>query len=181
MDQRQPIDRIQRMGEQQFIAAFGGLYESSPWVAEQAWRERPYADVAQLGQTMARIVKDAGCERQLALLRAHPALGERGPMSAFSAEEQSGAGLGVLAEEELGRLADLNAEYKAQFGYPFILAVRGKTPEEIEQTIRHRLEHAPQLEWRIALAEVDAIAGYRLEDWCEALTDMDDIEEEGTG
>jgi len=181
MDHRQPIERIQTMGEQQFVSAFSGLYEGSSWVAEQAWRERPYASIEQLGETMARIVRDAGCERQLALLRAHPALGERGPMSAFSVEEQSGAGLSELTEGELGRLADLNAEYKARFGYPFILAVRGKTREEIEQTIRHRLEHAPQLEWRIALAEVDAIAGYRLEDWCERWAEMEDIEEEGTG
>src|SRR5262249_53160324 len=69
-----------------FIRTFGGVFENSPWVAEQAWTARPFADVAALHATMCDAVRKAPRARQLELLRAHPDLAGRtaraGAMSA---------------------------------------------------------------------------------------------------
>ena len=58
----------------EFVALLDGTYEHSPWVAEAAWARRPFASLAQLKHALAGVVRDAGRERQLALIRAHPEL-----------------------------------------------------------------------------------------------------------
>ena len=67
-----------------FVDTLGRIFEHSPWVAERAWRHRPFATVAALHAAMVSEVETARPEEQLALLRAHPDLGTRAHISAAS-------------------------------------------------------------------------------------------------
>ena len=68
------VDGVNRLGEEEFVEKFGSLYEHSPWVAESAWRERPFGDLSELHGAFLRAVRAAPPERRLALIRAHPEL-----------------------------------------------------------------------------------------------------------
>jgi hypothetical protein len=46
-------------------------------------------------------------------------------LTSESTNEQSKAGLTDCTPEEFARIQQLNADYNAKFGFPFILAVRG--------------------------------------------------------
>jgi 2-oxo-4-hydroxy-4-carboxy-5-ureidoimidazoline decarboxylase len=150
-----------------FVARFGGVFEHSPWVAERAWAARPFADVAALHEAMARAMRAGSEAEKRALLRAHPELAGRearaGRLTAASAGEQKSAGLDRLAPAEMRRLAELNAAYRAKFGFPFIIAVRARTKDEILAEFARRLARAPAAEFETALGEVETIARIRLE------------------
>ena len=158
------LSDINDMDRDTFVAAFGGVFEDSPWVAEETRQSRPFKNEAHLVETLCRTVENAGRERQLALLQAHPELGARKPLTGYSEREQANAG---LAEEEAGRtelLADLNRRYRDKFGFPFILAVKGLGPDEIIMRFRERLENNPEDEFSECLGQVFRIATFRLED-----------------
>ena len=111
---------------EQALAWLDGLYEHSPWIAEQALAKRPFASLAQLEYALVGVVRDAGRDAQLALVRAHPELAGKaaiaGALTAESTHEQAKVGLGACSAEQFARLAQLNADYNAKFGFPFILA-----------------------------------------------------------
>src|SRR5262249_28448105 len=109
------LDEINQMDRASFVAALGGIYEHSPWVADRAWPWRPFRTIDALRSSIAGQVAQASTEQQLALIRAHPDLGARAKMSDASAGEQAGAGLDRLTAEEFDRLQRLNSEYKERF------------------------------------------------------------------
>jgi 2-oxo-4-hydroxy-4-carboxy-5-ureidoimidazoline decarboxylase len=154
------------MDRAEFVAVFGTIYEHSPWVAELAWERRPFASVAALGETMRQIVDAAPVADRLALLHAHPRLGERGALSANSRAEQRGAGLHAAAAEQEERLRELNRAYEASFDFPFIIAVRGLDTGAIIAAASARLANEPEAEFREALQQVHRIAGFRLQALC---------------
>ncbi len=149
-----------------FVARFGGIYEQSPWVAELAWRARPFADRAALEQAMQQVVQRAGRERQLELLKAHPRLGTRLALSGHSRSEQAGAGLNELTDVERSELETLNDAYERKFGFPFILAVRAASLRSILASLRSRMDADPAAEFDASLREVFRIAAFRLADRC---------------
>jgi len=162
-----PLPRT--MSRAGFVAAYGAIYEDAPWVAEAAWDQGlgPAEDTAAgLHAALAAVVAAAGRERQLALLRAHPELGvsdaRAGSLGAHSRAEQAGAGLDACTARELARFQALNAAYRAHFGFPFIIAVRGRGRAEILAVFEHRLNNDPAVERAAALTEVDRIAAIRL-------------------
>jgi OHCU decarboxylase len=154
---------LNAMDRDAFVAALGGVFEHSPWIAEAAWPKRPFADVASLHRAMVATVEEAGREPQLALIRAHPELGAGRIAADFSRREQAAAGLAVEAESERERLRGLNLGYRERFGFPFILAVKGLGPAEIRAALERRLGNAPDEEFRAALAEIGKIARFRLD------------------
>lgn len=162
------LDEVQRWDQEEFVAAFGAVYEDSPWVAAEAWRARPFADVEALHAAMAGVVERAPTERQLALIRAHPDLAGKaalaGDVAEASRREQSGAGLDRLTPDEFARFQSLNRRYRERFGFPFILAVRGHDKHSILRAFELRLEHDPDTERRRALEEISRIARFRLDD-----------------
>ncbi|MEO8103996.1 MAG: 2-oxo-4-hydroxy-4-carboxy-5-ureidoimidazoline decarboxylase, partial [Betaproteobacteria bacterium] len=113
----------------EFADLLAGTYEHSPWIAEHAGRRRPFQSLAQLRLALVAAVRDAGREAQLALVRAHPELAGKAmvakSLTSESAGEQDKAGLAACSAEEFAKIQQLNADYKARFGFPFILAVRG--------------------------------------------------------
>jgi 2-oxo-4-hydroxy-4-carboxy-5-ureidoimidazoline decarboxylase len=158
------VDEINFLSHEQFIASLGWVFEHSPWVAERAWEMRPFADLTQLHAAMKQVVKSASREDQLALLRAHPDLGERARMSNASAKEQAGAGLDNLSFGEYQHLQRLNTEYREKFGFPFLYAVKGSTKYDILQALEQRLGNTAVEEFQQALEQVYRIALFRLQD-----------------
>ncbi len=152
-----------------FVARFGGIYEHSPWVAEQALADGlvPGDDTVEgLAARLRRIVEAAGDQRRLVLLRAHPELAGRlamaGALTADSTSEQAAAGLDRCSAEEFSRFTELNTRYSARFGHPFIIAVRGLTRPQILAAFERRVANPPATEFRTALDEVHKIALLRL-------------------
>jgi OHCU decarboxylase len=152
----------------EFVAKLAGIFEHSPWVAERVAAARPFDSRLRLLDAMRAAVDRATPAEQLALIRAHPKLGLRGrsraELTEASAREQHRAGLEACTPDDFVRLDQLNAAYDAKFAMPFILAVRGHTPESIIAACEQRLTNDSPLERRTALREIGLIAGYRLAD-----------------
>jgi len=158
------IDEVNILPRDGFVAAIGWVFEHSPWVAERAWKQRPFRDRTHLHESMRQEVDRATHEEKLALLRAHPDLGTRARMSATSTGEQSGAGLDRLTAQEFERLQELNAAYKKKFGFPFLYAVKGSTKYDILRALDQRLQSTLEQEFNEALQQVYRIALFRLQD-----------------
>ena len=156
------------MDTHDFIARYSGVYEHSPWVAEQVARLVSEADdVNMLATLMADCVDNAATEQQLALIRAHPDLAGKaqlaGELTADSTEEQARAGLDHCSAEELARFQALNAAYWEKFGFPFVMAVRNSDRAAILDAFAARLENDFELEFETALLEIHKIARLRLD------------------
>lgn len=158
---------INRMEAEAFVALLGGVFEHAPWVAEAAWPHRPFASVGALHDAMMRAVRAAPPERRRAFLNNHPELA--GPeararsLTAESTREQGSAGLDRITPEEAAAFDRLNAAYRARFGVPFIIAVRGRSRAEILAAFEVRLARDPADEEATALEEVALITRMRLD------------------
>ena len=85
-------------------------------------------------------------------------------MTEHSASEQAGVGLDRLSDEEYARFHRLNDAYKARFGFPFVIAVRGHNRETILTAFATRLQNDQGSEMAEALHNIGLIAQFRLED-----------------
>ena len=155
------------MKVREFIARYGGIYEHSPWVAEKAAQlVDDSADVDVIARVMVDCVDNASRERRLALIQAHPDLAGKaavaGEMTDESETEQSSAGLDRCSQEEFARFHALNAAYRRKFGFPFVMAVRNSTREQILAAFESRLENDYDEEFENALLEIHKIARMRL-------------------
>ena len=156
-----------------FTARFGDVAEHSPWVAERAAAARPFATREAVVAAFVAAVREAPPESQLALIRAHPDLADRtavakdagsADIAAASRREQAGAGLDRLTPDEFGRFAALNARYRKRFGFPFIFAVKGANKEMILAAFEERIGNDVATERATALANVERILRFRIED-----------------
>ena len=159
---------VSTLGEEEFVATFGGLFEHSPWVARAAWRRRPFADEGELKEAFEAALREASREDQLALIRAHPELAGReaaeGDLTDESAREQASAGLDRLSRADFEALQRLNAAYRERFGFPLLVCVREHTVGSILAWGAARLEHEREEEIEIAIGEIAKIAALRLDD-----------------
>ncbi|WP_434750908.1 2-oxo-4-hydroxy-4-carboxy-5-ureidoimidazoline decarboxylase [Paenibacillus amylolyticus] len=160
-----PIHLINSWSDAQFIQTFGSLFEDSAWIAERSAVLRPFDSLEEMMRVMTQQILALEQEEKLELLRKHPDLGARISMSRSSAEEQTGAGLDSLSIEQYNELRQLNKEYTMQFGFPFILAVKGHTAASILESMRIRQRRGPEDEFGTALNEVFKIADIRLRQW----------------
>ena len=157
------------MSRSDYVTRFGGVFEHSSWIAERAYdaggvQKVPTAEgvhVALVGQFRA-----ASRKEQLGVLRAHPDLAGKlaiaGELTADSREEQAGAGLDRLTAEEHARFTALNSVYMEKFGFPFIIAVKGLTKDDILAAFERRIDNAPEEEFETAMRQVERIALLRL-------------------
>lgn len=155
------------MSTEEFVLRYGGIYEHSPWVAEEAASDAAEIDnIERIAEIMADSVDNASTERQLTLIRAHPDLAGKaqvaGELTADSTTEQSRAGLDQCSAEEYERFQSLNDRYHEKFGFPFVMAVRASTRAEILAAFALRLENDVNTEFETALAEIHMIAKLRL-------------------
>ena len=167
------LEQLNAASPAEALALLDGLYEHSPWIAEEALAQRPFRSLAHLKHALAQVVRTAELDAQLALIRAHPELAGKAmvakSLTAESTNEQSKAGLTECTPEEFERIQQLNAAYNERFGFPFILAVRGPrgtglNKQEIIDTFARRLDNHPEFELAEALRNIHRIAEIRLND-----------------
>jgi allantoate deiminase/N-carbamoyl-L-amino-acid hydrolase len=162
------LQQVNALRAGEFVAALASVFEHSRWVPERVAASRPFASGIDLHRAMCGVVMQAGEPLQLALIRAHPELAGRaairGDLTAASTSEQRGAGLSACTPIEYERLQSLNAAYHSRFGFPFVLAVKGHTPETVIATLEQRMTHGVDEERGVALQEICRIARFRLAD-----------------
>lgn len=178
------IDELNRLGREEFVSRLGPAFEDSPWVADGAWKFRPFEDVDELHGAMVRVVETASDERRMALIRAHPDLAGKaavaGELTPESEGEQASAGLDRLTPEEYDAFTRMNSAYREKFRFPMIACVREHTKESILRNAESRLDNTPEGEVETALGEVYKIAHLRLGDLVEGgATEV--FEKEGEG
>lgn len=154
-----------------FVAAYGHVFEHSPWIAATAWDAGLPAEAdtaAGLHRAMCAALAKGTPEAKLALIRAHPdlagKLAQAGRLTAESTAEQASVGLDRLTDAERASFTELNGRYVARFGFPFIIAVRDNTKADILAAFQRRLANGPAEEEATALAQVERIALLRLQD-----------------
>ena len=105
---------------------------------------------------------------RLGVLNAHPDLAGKlaraQRLTAESTREQASAGLDALTDKERELFSRLNAAYVTTFGFPFIIAVKGKTKEEILAAFETRIGNDRATEFETACKQVERIALLRLRD-----------------
>lgn len=160
-----------RMARDAFVSRFGGVFEHSPWIAERAWERGlgPANDSPTgLHGAMTQFFRGASASERLGVLTAHPdlagKLAQAKRLTADSTAEQASAGLDALTDAERAEFAELNAAYLEKFGFPFIMAVKGRTKNEILAAFRQRVEHDRDTEFATACTQVERIALLRLND-----------------
>ena len=162
------LSQLNEMTDPQFVATLGDIFEHSPWVAEAVVDGRPFQSLRALHTAMVQAVDDAGKRAQRKLIDAHPDLAGKaamaGDLTEDSAREQAGAGLDALSKEEFERFTALNKEYRARFGFPFIICARMNDKASILSAFEERLRNDDAEEFRQALCEIAKIARFRLDD-----------------
>ena len=160
---------IADLDRKEFVTRFGGVYEHSQWVAEKCFDGKMHLKAVRpsdLAGPMSHLVEAAGLEPQMILLRAHPDLAGKlarsGTLTAESTSEQAGAGLDQCTDAEFTEFTSLNTAYRQKFGFPYILAVKGRHRTEILENFRARLPNDVAVEFREALNQVHQIAKLRL-------------------
>jgi N-carbamoyl-L-amino-acid hydrolase len=175
------LETLNSASQNDFVSLLDGTYEHSPWIAQAAWKARPFKSLAALKLALVQAVRDGGRAPQLALVRAHPELAGKAMVSktltAESTNEQTTSGLTNCSPEEFAKLQKLNADYNTKFGWPFILAVRGPrgtglTRAEIIATFERRLGAHPEFELAECLRNIHRIAEIRLDDKFGASTEL---------
>lgn len=164
------LSELNGMERQEVTRLLGNVFERSSWVADRAWDSRPFATTKELHDAMMAVVAAASDQEQLDLIRAHPDLGTRlgsASLTAISAKEQKDAGLSSLTPEDYETFAAWNRAYTDKFGFPFILAVRGRSKEEVLAAMRLRMGNAEAEEREEALRQIGRIAEFRLRDLLE--------------
>ncbi len=168
-----PVTALQpsQMNRETFVAEFGGIFEHSPWIAEgaHALELGPMHNSATgVHSALSRIFRSATSEQRLGVLTAHPDLAGKlaaaGQLTAKSTSEQAGAGLDLLTDAERTEFQDLNAQYVARHGFPFIIAVKDNTKASILEAFHLRIGNDRETEFATACRQVERIAELRLQE-----------------
>ena len=166
-----PADLAQQSSKE-FLDTFDSLYEHTPFFVEQALVEvlsnKKYNNLELFHQLLSEIMLQADLDLQDSLIKAHPMLAgkkaQRNELTDFSTNEQKSAGLSDCSETEIRLFEKLNQQYYAIFGFPFIMAVKGKDKTEILDNFRRRQQNPVQQERDNALIEINKIAWLRIKE-----------------
>ena len=156
------VDKVNNLRKSDFISIFGNVFEKTQWIAEKAYNSKPYKNLEELFSKMMEIFENSKKEKHLEILNAHPDLAVEKKLTEDSKNEQKNASLNQCTDEEFVEFRKLNNEYKKKFGFPFIIAVKGKNKEEILNNFRQRLTNNINLEFEEAKKQVKKIASSRL-------------------
>ncbi len=156
------------MTKGEFIAAFGGAYEHSPWAAERGF-DADFSSPCCVIPAMRKVVEAARDMEKDVLIKAHPDLAGKlalsGGLTANSSQEQAGAGLDQCSPRELKKFKKYNAAYGEKFGFPFIVAVKGLSRKDILKAFKKRLKNSEAEERQTALEQIHKIAAFRIESY----------------
>jgi OHCU decarboxylase len=164
-------NRPSRLTEDEFVARFGGVFEHSDWIARRAFAGElgPANDTAiGLHAALTSVFREASAAKRLGVLNAHPdlagKLAQAKRLTESSTSEQASAGLDLLTDAERERFTELNSRYVQAFGFPFIIAVRGLSKNDILAAFERRIGNDRQTEFDTACRQVERIALLRLTD-----------------
>ncbi|XP_024436541.1 putative 2-oxo-4-hydroxy-4-carboxy-5-ureidoimidazoline decarboxylase [Desmodus rotundus] len=162
------MEKVNSMDFREFVDVFGNVIERCPLIAAAVWSQSPFSDREELERHFSAFIDALPQSGQEGILRCYPDLAgreqHRGTLTAESQREHSVAGLMSLGTDEQLRLAELNTQYRARFGFPFVLAARLSDREAVFQELQRRLHCSSELELRTALGEVKKIGRLRLAD-----------------
>jgi len=151
-----------------FVRVCGPLFEHSPWIAERTYAYRPFHSLDALHESLVHTLRSTSTDEQVKLIASHPdlvgRLAREGKLTRESTAEQSAAGLTHLSEEEIARFERYNAEYRAKFGFPFVICARENKKDAILAEFPIRLKNTRDQEIDTALTEIAKIARLRLLD-----------------
>jgi len=156
------IDKINKLSKPDFISIFGNIFEKTEWIAQKSYDSKPYKNYEELFLKMMEIFENTNKENHLKILNAHPDLAVEKKLTKDSKNEQKNASLNQCTSEEFIEFKKLNEKYKVKFGFPFIIAVKGKNKEEILNSFRQRITNNINLEFEEAKRQVKKIANFRL-------------------
>jgi OHCU decarboxylase len=156
------IDKFNKLSKAEFISIFRNIFEKTEWIAERCYESKPYNNLDELVSKMMKIFENIEKERHLEILNSHPDLAVEKKLTEDSKNEQKNASLNQCTDEEFVEFKKLNEKYKKKFGFPFIIAVKGKNKEEILNSFRQRITNNINLEFEEAKKQVKKIANFRL-------------------
>ena len=160
------INKINKLSKSEFIKVFANIFENTSWIAEELYNQKPFDNFEELSSKILNIFETTTKEKQLKILKDHPNLADKTKISLLtpdSLKEQTSAGLDQCTKEEFSEFKKLNDTYK-KFGFPFILAVKGKTKIEILNNFRKRISSDQKIEFDEAVKQVKQIASLRLKE-----------------
>jgi 2-oxo-4-hydroxy-4-carboxy-5-ureidoimidazoline decarboxylase len=159
------FNKIDKLTETEFTEVFGNIFENASWIAVKLYKQKPFNNFNSLSRKMISIFEESDNHSKLKILNSHPDLANKtkiGSLTPDSNKEQVSAGLDQCTIEEFNKFKNLNLKYKNNFGFPFILAVKGKNKLEILDNFKKRILSDKKIEFDEAIKQVKQIANLRL-------------------
>ena len=156
------INNLNSLSKIEFVSIFGSVFEKSEWIANEAYKLKPFKDAEDLVNKMTNIYENSSKEMIVKIFNLHPKLAIEKKLTNFSSKEQSGAKLDKCTKEELLEFENLNSNYEKKFKFPFIIAVKGKDKNNILNNFRQRIQNNYLIEFNEAKSQVKKIALFRL-------------------
>ena len=154
---------INLLKKKEFLSIFGNIFEKSDWIADEVFNLKPFKNSDDLVIKMMDVYENINNEEMIKIFNLHPQLAIEKRLTSFSSKEQTGAKLNECSKEEFEEFEKLNADYKKKYGFPFIIAVKGKNKDEILNNFRQRIQNNFEMEFNEAKNQVKKIASSRLE------------------
>jgi len=138
------------------------LFENAGPLLERLRAEEPFPNGAALVARAREILGSLSEAEQVAVINAHPRIGERPDKVSAASFKEQGYDQGMTPPELVLRLANLNDEYEQKFGFRFVIFVNRRSKEAIVPILEARLRGSRDEERSTALREIVAIAEDRL-------------------
>ena len=161
------FNKIDKLSEAEFTQVFSNIFENAGWISKKLYEQKPFKNFQDLSKKMIGIFENADNQEKLKILSSHPDLADKtkiGTLTPDSNKEQNNVGLDQCTEEEFNKFKNLNFEYKNKFGFPFILAVKGRKKSEILLNFKKRVLSNKKTEFDEGIMQVIQIANWRLEE-----------------
>ena len=158
------IDNINQLNKSDFLSIFGNVFEKTEWIAEKVFELKPFKNFEDLSSKLLNLYENCNKEEILLILNSHPELVVEKMLTNESKSEQAGANLNECTLEEFEEFKNLNLEYKKKFGFPFIIAVKGKNKIEILNNFKKRILNDQENEFKEAKNQVKQISTFRLKE-----------------
>ena len=155
---------LNNLNQAKFVSLFGVIFEKTQWIAEKLFELKPFKNKNDLISKMIKIYEESSKDEVLNILRSHPKLAVEKKLTEHSNQEQSRANLKNCTQEEFNEFTKLNSEYEKKFGFPFIMAVKGKDKIEILNNFRQRINNNIEFEFDESKKQVKKIALFRLDE-----------------
>ncbi len=153
---------INILTKKEFLSIFGNIFEKSEWIADETFNAKPFKDSKDLITKMMNIYENITNEKIIKIFNLHPRLAIEKKLTSFSSKEQIEANLNTCSKQELNEFEYLNRDYQKKFGFPFIIAVKGKSKDDILNNFRNRIKNNFDTEFKEAKTQVRKIASLRL-------------------